>query len=115
MNTKDCFGNHKTVELKPNGANINVTDSNKFEYINLAIEYKLNKNNVKEQLEALKNGFFEIIPKNINKTFNELDLKYLISGFNDIDVNDWEKNTDYEGYNKNDKTIIYFWKCVQFQ
>ncbi len=33
LNTEDCFGNHKTIELKPNGANINVTDSNKNEYI----------------------------------------------------------------------------------
>jgi len=30
-----------------------------------------------------------------------------------IDVNDWENNTDYEGYNKDDITIIYFWKCVR--
>jgi len=33
VDIKDCFGNLKTVELKPNGANINVTDSNKNEYI----------------------------------------------------------------------------------
>jgi len=30
---KDCFGNRKTIELKPDGAKINVTDSNKDEYI----------------------------------------------------------------------------------
>jgi len=33
LNIEDCFGNHKTIELKPNGANINVTDFNKNEYI----------------------------------------------------------------------------------
>jgi len=33
LNMEDCFGNHKTIELKPNGANIDVTDSNKNEYI----------------------------------------------------------------------------------
>ena len=33
INIEDCFGNHKTVELKPNGANIDMTDSNKNEYI----------------------------------------------------------------------------------
>jgi len=33
MDTEDCFGNRTTIELKPNGANINVTDSNKNEYI----------------------------------------------------------------------------------
>ena len=33
LNIKDCFGNHTTIELKPNGANIEVNDSNKYEYI----------------------------------------------------------------------------------
>jgi len=113
LNIEDCFGNRKTIELKPGGANIDVTDSNKFEYINLVIKYKLNNTNDKEQLEALKKGFYEIIPKNINKTFNEFELKYLISGFNEIDVDDWKRNTDYEGYNTNDITIIYFWRCVR--
>jgi len=36
----------------------------------------------------------------------------LISGFNEIDVDDWERNTDYEGYSKNDITIIHFWKVI---
>lgn len=30
---KDCFGNRKKIELKPNGSNIDVTDENKKEYI----------------------------------------------------------------------------------
>jgi len=29
----DCFGNHIKKELKSNGSNIDVTDSNKQEYI----------------------------------------------------------------------------------
>ena len=33
LNEDDCFGNHKTIELKPNGTNIDVTDSNKNEYV----------------------------------------------------------------------------------
>ena len=33
MNIEDCFGNHKTVELKLDGTNIDVTDANKNEYI----------------------------------------------------------------------------------
>jgi len=113
LNIGDCFGNHKTIELKPNGANIDVTDSNKFEYVNLLSKYKLNNTNDKEQLEAIKQGLYEIIPKNINEEFDEFELKFLISGFSEIDVDDWKRNTDYEGYNNNDITIINFWKCVQ--
>ena len=33
LNIKDHTGNLKTIELKPNGKNIPVTDSNKNEYI----------------------------------------------------------------------------------
>jgi len=33
MDTEDNFGNHKTIKLKPNGENIDVTDANKNEYI----------------------------------------------------------------------------------
>jgi len=27
-------------------------------------------------------------------------------------VDDWENNTDYEGYEKDDQTIINFWKVI---
>jgi len=37
-------------------------------------------------------------------------IKFLISGIKIIDMDDWENNTEYEGYQKNDITIIYFWE-----
>ncbi|OUM69102.1 hypothetical protein PIROE2DRAFT_38545, partial [Piromyces sp. E2] len=40
-------------------------------------------------------------------------LKFLISGVNEIDVNDWKEYTNYDGYDKNHITIINFWKCVE--
>eukprot|EP00833_Pecoramyces_ruminatium_P008616 jgi/Orpsp1_1/1182648/evm.model.c7180000082111.1 len=33
ISEEDCFGNHKNIQLKPNGANIAVTDDNKDEFI----------------------------------------------------------------------------------
>eukprot|EP00833_Pecoramyces_ruminatium_P010392 jgi/Orpsp1_1/1184424/evm.model.c7180000089453.1 len=113
MEIKDCFGHHKTIELKPDGANIDVTDSNKYEYIDLITKNKLSHQNDSEQLEALQQGFYEIIPDNINILIDEIDLKFLISGVNEVDVNDWENNTIYDGYEKDDITIINFWKCVR--
>ncbi len=35
----------------------------------------MNNTNDKEQMEFLKQGFYEIIPKNITKLFNEYNLK----------------------------------------
>jgi len=109
---EDCFNNRNIIELKPNGANIEVTDENKFEYISLVAKHKLCNTNDEKQFNAIKEGFYEIIPYKITEFLNELDLKYLISGVNEINVEDWKKNTRYEGYTIHDPTIINFWKCV---
>ena len=46
-----------------------------FKKNSLVIENKLNNTNDKEQLEALKQGFYEIIPHNINSLIDEIDFK----------------------------------------
>jgi len=113
IDEKDCFGNQNYVELKPNGSTINVNDLNKNEYIELFTEYKLHNKNKESQYEALKQGFYEIIPNDIKFLFNELDLKLLLCGINEINVDDWEDNTSYKGFKKDDITIINFWKCIR--
>ncbi|ORY41489.1 HECT-domain-containing protein [Neocallimastix californiae] len=105
------FGIIKTIELKPNGSYIYVTDYNKREYVDLMTE-NIIKYGVVDQLNALKKGFDEIIPNDILSTFNERDLDLLISGIRKIDIEDWKNNTVYEGYSKYDNTITYFWTCV---
>ena len=40
----------------------------------LMIKYKLNTND-EDQLKALKEGFYEIIPQDIKSLFDEIDLK----------------------------------------
>ena len=46
-----------------------------FKKNSLVIENKLNNTNDKEQLEALKQGFYEIIPHSINSLIGEIDFK----------------------------------------
>jgi len=113
IDLEDGFGNMKNVELIPNGANIDVTDANKKQYIDLMVKYKLRNTYDTKQLTAIKKGFYEIIPRSIASVLDGIDLKYLISGINKIDVDDWESNTDYEDFKKKDITIINFWKCVR--
>jgi len=108
----DCFKYRNVIELKPNGANIDVTNENKHEYVELISKYKLCNTNDEKQFNAIKEGFYEIIPYQIGDILNDLDLKYLLSGVNEIDINDWKKYTKYEGYTEYDITIINFWKCI---
>lgn len=75
------------VDLKPNGRNISVTNSNKFEYITLMTEYKLIRR-VKHQIDAFKAGLYEIIPPSELSLFTEQELELLITGLPFIDIGD---------------------------
>ncbi|KAF9762286.1 E3 ubiquitin-protein ligase ptr1 [Nosema granulosis] len=99
------------VDLKPNGRNIPVTDENKQEYIDLIVEYKLFKD-IEEQLKAIKQGMFEMIPPDLLSIFNENEFELLISGIPTISVDDWKNNTAYSGYTMESLNIIWFWKAV---
>jgi len=39
------------------------------------VDYKLNRTNDEEQLNALKQGLYEIIPQEINTILDAIDLK----------------------------------------
>ena len=54
----------KLIELKENGAQIPVTNENKREFVQLSASYRL-YSSIKDQIENLLNGFYEIIPKEL--------------------------------------------------
>lgn len=54
----------KIVELKENGATIPVTQENKREFVQLSAQWRL-YSSIKDQIEALLGGFYEIIPKEL--------------------------------------------------
>ncbi|KAK9455898.1 hypothetical protein V1511DRAFT_487821 [Dipodascopsis uninucleata] len=108
----DRFGELVTVDLKPEGRNIPVTNENKREYIELITEWRISKR-VEEQFKAFMSGFNELIPQELINVFDERELELLIGGIADIDVDDWKKHTDYRGYSESDEVIQWFWKCVR--
>ena len=83
--TEDRFGEMVTVELKPNGADIPVTEENKKEYVSLIVEYRISRR-VKEQFDAFMSGFSELIPQDLINVFDERELELLIGGMSEIDV-----------------------------
>ncbi|KAI6109135.1 hypothetical protein EDD16DRAFT_43648 [Pisolithus croceorrhizus] len=110
--TEERFGELHTIELTPGGADINVTEENKKEYVDFVVEYRISKR-VKDQFEAFMSGFSELIPQDLITVFDERELELLIGGMSEIDVDDWCKHTDYRGYEMNDEVIQWFWKCVR--
>ncbi|KAK4518814.1 ribosomal RNA biogenesis protein rrp5 [Mucor velutinosus] len=108
----DFFGTKETVDLKPNGRNIPVTEASKHEYVTLVTEQKLTTA-IKDQINAFVQGFHDVIPAPLIQIFNEQELELLISGLPDIDIDDWKNNTQYEGYDASSPPVQWFWRAVR--
>lgn len=108
----DKFGQVVEVDLKPGGRDIEVTEENKHEYVELICEWKIYRR-IEEQFKAFIDGFNELIPQELVNVFDERELELLIGGLAEIDIEDWKKHTDYRGYQESDQVIQWFWKCIK--
>lgn len=106
------FGVITVEDLIPGGRDIEVTNENKKEYVDLMVKWRIEKR-IAEQFQAFKEGFHELIPPDLINVFDERELELLIGGIAEIDVDDWKKHTDYRGYTESDEVIQYFWQTVR--
>lgn len=83
--TEERFGEMVTIDLKPGGADVPVTEVNKIDYVDHVVDYRISKR-VKEQFEAFMSGFGELIPQELITVFDERELELLIGGMSEIDV-----------------------------
>ncbi|XP_069838547.1 E3 ubiquitin-protein ligase NEDD4 isoform X1 [Dendropsophus ebraccatus] len=109
---EELFGQTHQHDLKPGGADIVVTNKNKKEYIHLVIQWRF-VNRIQKQMASFKEGFFELIPQDLIKIFDENELELLMCGLGDVDVNNWREHTKYKnGYSIGHPVIQWFWKAV---
>ncbi|KAK4053046.1 E3 ubiquitin-protein ligase pub1 [Microbotryomycetes sp. JL201] len=108
----DRFGETITIDLKPGGRDIAVTNENKKEYVQLVVEWRIQRR-VEDQFKAFLAGFNELIPQELINVFDERELELLIGGMSEIDVDDWMKHTDYRGYTQSDQVVQWFWQAVR--
>ncbi|KAK0423731.1 hypothetical protein QR680_008300 [Steinernema hermaphroditum] len=108
----DLLGEVKTHELKEDGTNIPVTEANKEEYIELMVEWRLNRG-IEQQTKAFFNGFSSVFPLEWLHYFDERELELLLCGMQDVDVDDWQRNTVYRHYAPQSKQVVWFWQFVR--
>ena len=106
------FDQKVEVELKPGGKDIDVTNENKSEYIELLTDWRINKRTF-DQMEAFNRGLSEVIPRHLLQIFDDRELELLIGGISEIDIDDWYKYTDYRNFTTSDEQVRWFWKCVR--
>ena len=111
------FGETKWHDLKPNGRNINVTDENKSEYVQLLMKYRM-LGCTEAQMENLLIGFYEVIPPLLVSIFTFQEIELLLCGLPYIDVEDWEQSPQYSTMGclkKNDNVCTtHTNECVNF-
>lgn len=108
-----------TLDLKPNGSNIPVTNSTRLEYIHLVSKYRL-LNQPRLQINAFLHGLGSIIQPSWLSMFNQSELQTLVGGgHNPIDVADLRRNTVYGGLyvigddGKEHPVVANFWKVME--
>jgi len=83
--TEDRFGELVTIDLKPNGENIPVTEENKQEYVDAVVDYRISRR-VKEQFGAFMEGLLELVPMELIGVFDEREMELLIGGMSEVDM-----------------------------
>uniref|UniRef100_A0A8C9TT39 HECT-type E3 ubiquitin transferase n=1 Tax=Scleropages formosus TaxID=113540 RepID=A0A8C9TT39_SCLFO len=108
----EVLGQIITHDLKPDGSNVSVNEDNKEEYIRLIAEWQFFKG-MDEQIKAFLKGFSEVVPLPWLQYFDAKDLEMMLCGVQEVDLDDWQRNTVYRIYTRNSKQIIWFWKFVK--
>ncbi|VDL77265.1 unnamed protein product [Nippostrongylus brasiliensis] len=99
-------------ELLPNGAELEVADQNKEEFIALMVKWRVERG-IQRQSRALLRGLHQIIDRDFLRVFSVDQVELVLSGSREIDLDDWRKNTEYRGGYFDDHVVIeWFWERV---
>ena len=111
--SEDVMGTHKTIELIPNGENIDVTNENIIQYLEAVLGYRL-IGRVHDQQREMLLGFIDVVPASLLTIFDFQELELLLNGLPNIDIEDWMRNTLYSGSFRSEKNQVcqWFWEVV---
>ena len=103
--------NESDIELKSEGEKTLVTLDNLKEYITLS--KKMRTSEFATQIEFLKKGFNSVIPSSIFQHLYWRQLEELVCGKATLDIRTFKENTRYEGFQKTDNVIKWFWDWLE--
>ena len=112
---REEFGAYVTVDLVPGGREIDVTNENKELYVQAVVDY-ICGGSVSEQIGAICNGVYELVPKSTLLKFNASELKELVNGKDRINVNELRESIRYTGGFEgtlDHVTIKCFWAAME--
>lgn len=105
-------GEFVTVDLIPNGREMTVTDANKHQYLQRRFQYLLFES-VASELRVFVQGIYEIMPLHLLMLFDPEEFDYILSGTDEIDVDDWERHSNTSSNLKRSRVRRWFWDVVR--
>ncbi|KAJ8406827.1 hypothetical protein AAFF_G00297430 [Aldrovandia affinis] len=109
--SQEELGVIKSYNLKPGGDKIPVTKQNRKEYVQLYIDFLLNKS-IYKQFAAFYYGFHSVCASNALMLLRPEEVEILVCGSPELDMSALQKVAQYEGYSKTDPTVRCFWDVV---
>lgn len=113
--TEEILGQHRNVELVPQGSQKEVTADNLRQYLELILKYRMLEAN-KPQIQELLLGFFDVVPEAALTVFVPSELELILCGLPTIDMDDWRSNTKLTGNLKmrpDAEVVEWFWQIVR--
>ncbi|XP_070834216.1 probable E3 ubiquitin-protein ligase HECTD2 [Chaetodon trifascialis] len=105
------MGMVKSYNLKPGGDKIPVTKQNRKEYVQLYVDFLLNKS-ISKQFAAFYHGFHSVCASDALMLLRPEEVEMLVCGSPELDMSALQKAAQYEGYGKTDTTVRCFWDVV---
>ncbi|KRX06241.1 HECT-domain-containing protein [Pseudocohnilembus persalinus] len=112
VENQEVMGDILNIELEEDGANKEVTEENKKEYINKLCKKKMTDDIYKQTIE-FKKGLYDIIPKKALNYLSQNELGLYLSGMPKLDIQKLKDSVKLTGYNKNDITVIQFFEVLE--
>lgn len=108
--TQEVYGEVRTIQLKPNGDQIPVTQENKREFVELYIDFVFNKS-AEGAFNAFYKCFHDVCGGNLLNLFRPHELMGLVVGNDNYDWEALESGAGYKnGYKSGDKVVLWFWE-----
>ncbi|XP_017778444.1 PREDICTED: probable E3 ubiquitin-protein ligase HERC4 isoform X2 [Nicrophorus vespilloides] len=109
--SRDVYGVVRSIPLKPE-SDTPVTQRNKYEYVELYVDYLLNKS-VKDHYTAFSKGFMKVCGGRVLELFHSHELMAVVVGNENYDWHALEDAADYKnGYKSSDEVIRWFWEVL---
>mmetsp|Transcript_16532 Transcript_16532/g.34920 ORF Transcript_16532/g.34920 Transcript_16532/m.34920 type:complete len:1375 (-) Transcript_16532:78-4202(-) len=107
------LGEERRLELKPDGANIPVTNENREEYVLRYVSWVL-VDSINPQWDSFQTGLMRVMEDSSLDLFRPEELELLVVGTPELDFAALEANTKYEGgYDRDSEVVKNFWKFVK--